>query len=67
MGENLGHDRGPKWLTDDIGHSALQNHLAGVMAIMRVSSSWRVFNKNLDIAFPKKGRTIPLRLDEPES
>ena len=56
-----------QWLTDDIGHPVLQNHLSGVLAILRVSSSWRVFNKNLDIAFPKKGHTIPLRLDEPES
>ena len=43
-----------QWLTDDIGHPALQNHLSGVMAVMRLSSSWRVFNKNLDIAYPKQ-------------
>ena len=54
-----------QWLTEDIGHPALRDHLSGVVAIMRVSSSWRVFKKNIQIAFPKKSHTIPLNLDEP--
>ena len=56
-----------QWLTDDIGHPELRNHLSAVLAVMRVSSSWRAFRKNLDIALPIKGHTIPLRLDEPYS
>ena len=39
--------------TPDFGHSKLKGHLEGVMALMLVSSSWQVFLKSLDIAYPK--------------
>ena len=43
-----------QWFTPEHGHPKLRGHLEGVMALMRVSSSWRTFRKNLDIAYPKQ-------------
>lgn len=42
-----------QWLTDEIGHPALQNHLGGVVALMRVSENWSQFMKLLQRAYPK--------------
>lgn len=42
-----------QWMTDDIGHPALNNHLQGILAIMRASSSWQGFNRLLKKAFPR--------------
>lgn len=39
-------------LTPDIGHKHLSNHIAAVMALMRVSSNWRQFESMLERAFP---------------
>ena len=46
-----------QWFTTDIGHPKLQQHLHGVMAIMRISNSWDVFKRNLKKAYPKPGET----------
>ena len=43
-----------QWFTPDFGHPKLKGHLEGVMALMRISSSWHVFLKNLDIAYPQQ-------------
>ena len=43
-----------QWFTPEQGHPKLKGHLEGVMALMRVSSSWSAFRKNLDIAYPKQ-------------
>ena len=50
-----------QWFTPEHGHPKLRGHLEGVMALMRVSSSWRAFRKNLDIAYPKQNlnRELP--------
>ncbi len=52
-----------QWLTDDIGHPALSQHLHAVMGLMRASPSWDEFMLLLDRAFPKKGQTIDMLLD----
>lgn len=52
-----------QWLTDDVGHPALAQHLHAVMGFMRACSEWDQFLSMLDRAFPKKGKTIPLLLD----
>ena len=43
-----------QWFTPEHGHPRLREHLAAVMALMRVSSNWNAFTKNLDIAYPKQ-------------
>jgi hypothetical protein len=49
-----------QWMTADIGHPALNNHLQGVLAIMRASSSWQGFNRLLKKAFPRVGDQLEL-------
>ena len=43
-----------QWFTPKYGHPRLKEHLEGVMVLMRVSSSWHAFRKNMDIAYPKQ-------------
>jgi len=50
-----------QFLTPDIGHPKLQEHLAGVMAIQRVAGgSWRKFYEMIDRAYPRYGHTLPI-------
>ncbi|WP_220464981.1 P63C domain-containing protein [Granulicella sp. 5B5] len=53
-----------QWLTDDVGHPALAQHLHAVVAIMRISADWHKFVINLQDAFPKKGDQLDLKLDD---
>jgi hypothetical protein len=51
-----------QWLTDDVGHPALAQHLHAVITLMRVSKSWAQFKMMLDQAHPKRGDTLQLPL-----
>lgn len=53
-----------QWLTEDVGHPALGNHIHAVMGLMRASKSWEMFKNLLDTAFPKKGTQFPLAIDD---
>jgi len=53
-----------QFLTDDIGHPALAQHLHAVIGLMRASATWVQFKALLDRAFPKKGTQLQLLLDE---
>ena len=55
-----------QWFTTDFGHPKLKEHIAGVMAIMRLSNpnSWESFKRRMDIAYPKTGAQIPINLDD---
>jgi len=50
-------------LTSDIGHPALREHIASVITLMKVSTSWRRFYAMLNRALPKWGSTLPMALD----
>lgn len=52
-----------QWLSEDIGHPALAQHLHAVIGFMRASVGWEQFIHLLDRAFPRKGHTIPLLLE----
>jgi hypothetical protein len=54
-----------QWLTEDIGHPALAQHLHAVIALMRASTSWRQFMTSLNLAFPKRDETrlLPFMAD----
>ena len=56
-----------QWLTEDVGHPALAQHLHAVVGLMRVSSTWDQFMNMMDVAFPKKGETLllPFMADPP--
>lgn len=53
-----------QYLTEDIGHAALAQHLHAVIGLMRASATWEQFKMMLDRAFPKKGTQLDLLLDE---
>lgn len=51
-----------QWLTDDIGHPALAQHLHAVIGFMRATpeKDWGFFKRLLDRAFPKRGQSVQL-------
>ena len=53
-----------QWLTDDIGHPVLAQHLYAVIALMKISPNWKKFKANLQEAFPRTGDQLYLLLDE---
>lgn len=53
-----------QWLTGDVGHPRLKEHLIGVMAIMRSASSWDGFYRLLQRSFPKKNDQLTLLIDD---
>ena len=53
-----------QWLTEDVGHPALAQHLYAVIGFMRASSTWDSFYRLMQRAFPKKGQTIEMALGD---
>ncbi|MBI3603158.1 MAG: P63C domain-containing protein [Nitrospirae bacterium] len=53
-------NRHHQWLTEDVGHPALAQHLHAVIALMRVNTTWDDFYVMLNRAFPKRGDTLQL-------
>ncbi|HUJ17228.1 MAG TPA: P63C domain-containing protein [Nitrospirota bacterium] len=53
-----------QWLTEDIGHPALAQHLHAVMGFMRAAATWDQFYRMIQRAFPKKEETLPLLLED---
>ena len=51
-----------QWLTHDVGHPALAQHLFAMMGFMRASATWKQFYALVQKAFPKKGDTLSLDL-----
>lgn len=43
-----------QFLTDDIGHRALEKHIHGVLMLMGVSETWKDFMEKIDLVLPKK-------------
>lgn len=54
-----------QWLTEDVGHPALAQHLHAVIGLMRASASWDDFMVLVDRAFPKRGDTLELPFSGP--
>lgn len=42
-----------QWLTEDVGHPALAQHLYAVIGLMRISGNWVQFMSFLDMAYPR--------------
>jgi hypothetical protein len=55
-----------QWLTEDVGHPALAQHLHAVIGFMRAfpAGQWKQFHDMLDKAFPKRGSVLQLELIE---
>jgi P63C domain len=58
-----------QWLTEDVGHPALAQHLHAVVTLMRISKTWSQFMEFLDTAHPVRGDTLrlPLMLEPPQT
>lgn len=53
-----------QWLTEDIGHPALQRHLAMLIGFERASANWGMFYRMVQRALPKCGEDRPLPIEE---
>lgn len=53
-----------RWLTPELGHPALREHLTGVLALMRASPNWEAFKRNLQRAYPRNDETYPMDLGD---
>ena len=53
-----------QWLTPELGHPKLREHIAAVTALMRVSDSWDRFHRNLVKAFPTMNDQLILDFNE---
>lgn len=53
-----------QWLTGDIGHPKLKEHLASIVSILKLSKSPEDFRRNVDIVHPRFGDTLPIDFDE---
>lgn len=51
-----------QWLTEEIGHPALAQHLYAVVGLMRLSDSWDEFKRMLNRAYPRRGDTLQMDL-----
>ena len=51
-----------QWLTEDVGHPRLAEHLYGVVGLMRTVDTWEDFKRVLNRAYPKRGETLQLEL-----
>lgn len=53
-----------QFLTEEVGHPKLREHISGVMAIYRVSNGrWDTFMRNLDKAYPKLYQQMDIDFD----
>lgn len=57
---NYRHQKHHQWLTEDIGHPKLAEHIYAIIALMRVSTEWEEFVKIVDKALPKKEETLKM-------
>ncbi len=53
-----------QWFTPDLGHPKLKEHLAAVAALMKASSNWNIFMRNLNRALPKGEQQLELLLED---
>ncbi len=51
-------------LTHDFGYIKLREHLAGVIALMRIAPNWARFKSMMNRAYPRKGVTLELPFEE---
>ncbi|OUM01779.1 P63C domain-containing protein [Variovorax sp. JS1663] len=49
-----------QWLTEDIGNTALSQHMFALIGFMRAEEDWDSFKARFHRAFPKKGDNLPL-------
>ena len=55
------------WVTGDIGHQALENHIYALIGLMRASANWQQFYRMLQRSFPKQEGSMLLIVKGVES
>jgi hypothetical protein len=53
-----------QWLTNEVGHPKLRDHLTSIVAILKLSKSPKDFIANVNIVHPRYGDTKQLDFDE---
>ena len=53
-----------QWLTEEIGHPALAQHLYAIIGFMRASTNWNDFYRMVQRAFPKKNTAMLLPMPD---
>lgn len=53
-----------QWLTSDVGHPALRDHLTGLIAIMKASRDWPEFLSSVKRAYPRSKDQIDIMFRE---
>ena len=54
-----------QWLTNDIGHPKLREHLASIVTIMKLSQTPDQFKASVNMIHPRHGETIPMDFNFP--
>lgn len=52
--------RHTQWLSDDIGHPALAQHMFALVGFMRAEDDWSAFQRRFNRAFPIRGTNLEL-------
>lgn len=52
-----------QWLTEDVGHPRLREHIASVITLMKASTNWRNFYSMMQRALPKQNENFELLLE----
>lgn len=55
-----------QWLTQEVGHPKLREHLSSLVAIQKLSKTPQEFMQNVNLIHPRYGDTQPLPLTMPE-
>lgn len=53
-----------QWLTEDVGHPKLREHLASVITLMKASANWDQFQRLINRSLPRYGDTFEMMLDD---
>jgi hypothetical protein len=56
-----------RWLTHDIGHPKLREHLSSIVTILKLSKTPAEFKQNVDRIHPRFGVTIPIDFEPNEA
>lgn len=51
-------NRHHQWLTEDVGHPKLQEHIAAAIVLMRVCDNWESFESMLNRALPRQPQNV---------
>lgn len=53
-----------QWLTEEVGHPALSEHIHAVTSLMKAADDWDQFKRMLDRSLPVKGDQLPLLFED---